>query len=139
MSILNACVCVCVCVIRVCAVLCVCLCGTVDGTEISTWDVKDIVDLIVGPQVHPHSAPPFLTPSPFPDVKDIVGPRNRFAGALTHTRRGTHCRDHSYGLKSQRFPKTNSLPLPLTSRQPSLCEEEGEEEEEGMAGGGGGA
>ena len=34
------------------------MCGTVDGTEISTWDVKDIVDLIVGPQVHPHSPPP---------------------------------------------------------------------------------
>ena len=24
---------------------------TVDGTEISSWDVKDIVDLIIGPQV----------------------------------------------------------------------------------------
>ena len=49
------------------------MCGTVDGTEISTWDVKDIVDLIVGPQVRPHSALPFLPLSPFPDVKDNVG------------------------------------------------------------------
>ena len=115
-SYMHVCVCVCVCVCFCCVVLYV-------------WNSGRDGDLNVGRERYcgPHSwsagASPF-PPSPqknlpFPEVKDIVGPRCKFAGALTRTR--THCRDHSCGWKSQRFPKTNSLPLPLISRQPSPC------------------